>query len=324
MAEWTERAELLFKKEGLEKISTGVEDILSHISKARIADIKSQRRIEKLERKIKGEKRSKMKYELDDFARAAQRLSTLFNTNYEQILIELASIPEEELNRFKQKVEKELKDYKKVVAGYVDYINGITSGAKGTITAKEVKSQAVSTLKPFFQYYEVYLNLFLKSLKTKIEKDKKIFLSIDQTTKNDKFLTVIDFNPSLYNGQYQEQDYKTKISAINNFFKYYNQFKISAEDPIESIKLLQERFMQSQKDMELFLTFVDEDIQGGKKISRSAADISAVQVNDSYQTVIKSQAFLVENIETGYKKVQIFKPSKLNIINDIKSKYEIK
>ena len=139
--------------------------------------------------------------------------------------------------------------------------------------------------------------------------------------------TNLSFNylisPKFYNGAYTSNVYELKIIAINSFLEYYSKFSLPNDNTLlQKINEIQEKFLRAQEDMDDFLIFVDEDLPNSKKVSNTAANIS---IEDSYKyPIVKSEAVLVENLETGYKKVQILRPSKITILNNIKSKYEIK
>jgi hypothetical protein len=311
------------------KSSRTSKEVMKAIKKNRATVSGLERMAMKLQQKASGQKVDKLKYVEDQLFTNSKEILDLFEKNLDIMITTFPTVStnkstkKSNIESFKNKIEISIKEYRKLIYHYRDVISDSLFGSKKIEDIVEkIKEKANDTVKLFFKFYDTYINQFFRLLIQLIKEKNRLFLSIEQTNSGNKMVTKIIFNPYYYTRGMYSTSYETTIKNINDFIDYYANFNISSDKFILlDIKEMQERFVLTQEYMEQFLSLVENDSSNTQSVAASAVDI---ELNSYQKPIIKSKAVFIENFETGYKKVEILKPTKLTILHDIKSKYEIK
>jgi hypothetical protein len=305
------------------------EEVMGAIKKNRKKVLELERTGMKLQQKASGQKVDKMRYIEDELFSNSKELLDLFQKNSDLMISSLPTVSSKQVSKtksniekFKEKIDSEIDAYRKLIYFYRDSINDVAGSKKIENIVEKIKEKANQVVKFFFKFYDNYINQFFKLLIDLIKEKNRYFLSIEQTNSGSKMVTKIIFNKSLYSRGMYSTSYESRIKDINDFIEHYANFNVSSDKFILlDIKDLQEKFLFIQEEMEGFLSLVENDSSNTESVASSAVDI---ELESNQKSIITNRAVLVENFETGYKKVQILKPNKLIILHDIKSKYEIK
>ena len=307
------------------------EEVMDAIIKNRAKVIELEKKSVRLSQKISGEKVDKITYVEDDFYNNSKRILDLFEKNIKIMITTLPTTPtkniknkKSQIENFKDKIENEIDKYKNLIKDYRSELNSGSGPAKLEKLQSKVKDQANSTLGLFFKFYDSYIYSFIEIISDLIKKRNRYYLNIKQTGKDNKSRYEILFDNDdkfKYKGV-NSTSYESKIKIINDFFQDYSDFSISSNEFILlDIEDIQRKFVFAQEEMEDLISLIENDISDEQIISTNTADI---ELEHSSEKVVISKAVFVENFETGYRRVEIVKPTKYSILNTIKSKYEIK